>query len=339
MGTVGVVMAGGGGTRMRASGVAMPKPLVPVAGVPLLVRAVCALIRHDLTDVVVCLGPGQPEIVRLARGEAEPLVAAAGGRLDIVVESAPLGNIGGVRAVLGRADTALVVYADNLTTLDLAAVLRHHAEAGAAMTLATHDEQFRIPYGRLTVKDGEVVGYEEKPQISVQAASAVTALAPSALEQLPLDRPTGMVDLCCMLLEREARVSAYRHAAAWVDVNDAAALSRAHALLARHTAEIELWWREPARRDRTVVLGSGGLLVPDGVALATESPWAAPDGSWGFPAGAPVELDTLEQGRPVRYRVRPMLAGADVPAGWSRLADDAVTRSPLVARLLTALVG
>src|SRR5436305_1018093 len=50
-------MAGGRGERMRASGVAVPKPLVLVRGTPLVEHNLLQLLRHGFDDVVVSV-PG-----------------------------------------------------------------------------------------------------------------------------------------------------------------------------------------------------------------------------------------------------------------------------------------
>ena len=53
MSTLALVMAGGTGERMLASGSRVPKPLVPVLGVPLLERNLWALIRHGIRQIAV----------------------------------------------------------------------------------------------------------------------------------------------------------------------------------------------------------------------------------------------------------------------------------------------
>jgi NDP-sugar pyrophosphorylase family protein len=233
--TVALLMAGGRGERMRASGVEVPKPLVPVRGTPLIEHNLRQLLRHGLDEIVVSVpGDGGP-IGEYADGRLAAVASAAGARLRVLAEEVPLGNIGCAGLLHGEWDV-LAVYADNLTSLDLGDVLRHHGESGAALTLAAHDEPFRLPYGRLEIADGSVVGYSEKPTISVTVCSAVVVLGPDATAVLPPDRPAGLVDLTVDLLRRGLRVSAYRHAAPWVDVNDADGVRRAEALLDEHPA-------------------------------------------------------------------------------------------------------
>jgi NDP-sugar pyrophosphorylase family protein len=247
MHTVALLMAGGRGERMRASGVLVPKPLVEVAGATVLERNLVALLRAGLREIVVSAPAAEPEIgaVTLERGRA--LCEAAGVGLSLLVEDEPLGNIGCARQLAGRTDEVLVTYADNLTTLDLRLVLAHHRTSGAALTLAAHEEPLRLPYGELEVVRGEVVAYREKPEWRPLVCSAVSVLGPAALEVPRADAPTGLVDLFRGVRRNGGLVVAFSHTAPWVDVNDAAAIRRADELVAIHRAGFEQWWDEGVR--------------------------------------------------------------------------------------------
>jgi NDP-sugar pyrophosphorylase family protein len=226
-------MAGGRGERMRASGVELPKPLVPVAGVPLIDWNLRALLRRGFDDIIVAVPPEPASVAEYVERRLQPAAAAAGARLRLLRETSPLGNIGCAGALHGQGDV-LVVYADNVTALDLGELVEHHRAARAALTLAVHDEPFRLPYGRLALEGERVVAYDEKPEVAVAIASGVAVLGPDATAALPGDRPTGIADLANELLGRGLPVAAHRHDAAWVDVNDASALPRAAALVERH---------------------------------------------------------------------------------------------------------
>jgi NDP-mannose synthase len=228
-------MAGGRGERMRASGVDVPKPLVAVRGVPLVEHNLRRLLACGFTEIAVSV-PDDGQVRKFAEDRLAALATAAGATLKILAEATPLGNIG-CAAMLRGEGNVLAVYADNLTALDLRQVAAHHEKSSAALTLAAHDERFRLPYGRLDVRDGRVVGYAEKPSIAVTVSSAVAVLGPPATEALSGNRPAGLVDLTMELLRRGLTVAAYRHAAPWVDVNTADDVRRAETLLEEHSAE------------------------------------------------------------------------------------------------------
>jgi mannose-1-phosphate guanylyltransferase/phosphomannomutase len=156
--------------------------------------------------------------------------------MTVYAEDPPLGNIGCAGRVAESERSVLAVYADNLTTLPLQAIVAHHVGERAALTLAVHEEPFQVPYGRVGVRNGRVTSYQEKPTFRVPVCSAVTVLGPAALDALPADRPTGLADLTVRLLDRGQPVAAFHHDCAWVDVNDARAVTQAEKLMHSHSA-------------------------------------------------------------------------------------------------------
>jgi dTDP-glucose pyrophosphorylase len=243
--TIAVVMAGGRGERMRSSGRSLPKPLVRIRGVPLLERSLYPLLRAGFSDIVIAAPATMPEVSSFARTRCDALARSRGARLSVFEETTPLGNTGCAALAAPGATTVLVVYADNLTSLNIAAILAHHRETEASLTLATHVEAFPSPYGELTVVDGRVTAYREKPVRHALVCSAVSVLGPDALAELKEARPVGLSDLCNALIHRGALVSEFRHEALWIDVNDVGKVADAERLLADNPAAFECWADPP----------------------------------------------------------------------------------------------
>jgi NDP-sugar pyrophosphorylase family protein len=229
---VALLMAGGRGERMRGSGCAVPKPLVPVAGVPLLERNLGMLLEAGFRDIYVAVSPQLPEVGHFVQTRGVALAEAANASVRCLTESRPLGNIGAAGELRGLSRPVLVAFADNLTSLDLAALVAHHARSAAALTIATHLEPFRIPYGEVRSEDGRVTAYLEKPERRIPVASGTYVLGAEAVELLPRGQRAEVAWLVEALLARGSRVMSFPHEACWVDVNDAAALRRAEELLA-----------------------------------------------------------------------------------------------------------
>ncbi|MGH7515107.1 MAG: nucleotidyltransferase family protein [Gemmatimonadales bacterium] len=230
--TTALIMAGGRGERMRAGGRTTPKPLVPIGGIPLLERNVLSLLHSGFQDLVVAVPSEAPQIAQFVRGRCQALAAGLGARLELFQETTPLGNIGAAAVIERGNDDVLVVYADNLTALDLNALVRHHRDSDSCLTAAVHVEPTRIPYGEVELTEGLVTAYREKPEREVVIASGLYVLRADAIAQLPQGRPRGASWLVNRLLEAGLRVAAFPHDAAWIDVNDEAGVERAERLVA-----------------------------------------------------------------------------------------------------------
>lgn len=228
----GLVMAGGAGERMRRSGSALPKPLVPVAGRPLLEWNLLALLRAGLRDIHVSVAAADGPVRDFARSRCADLARRHGADFAVIEEPRPLGSIGAAACLSGRGDV-VAVNADNLTSLDLRAVLAAHRAEGAALTLAVHDEPFPIPYGQVTTEHGRVIAYREKPSLAVRVCSAVSVLGAQAVHAIAPGEAIGLPALANRLLQAGGAVHAFHHAAPWIDVNDLSARERAEALVSR----------------------------------------------------------------------------------------------------------
>lgn len=256
---VGLVMAGGRGVRMqRSTGAKTPKPQVRVGGVPLLERNLYMLLRAGVARIVIAVPSHSPGLCRFAETRCVQIGRALGAEVEVFVEESPLGTVGAAALVEAPRDASLlVVNADNLTDLDLAELAGRHLRSTAAMTVATHRHPFRIPFAEITMEDGRVLAYREKPTLPVQVSSAVYLLGPAARALLRAREPADVPDLVGRLLAADQRVECFPHDAAWIDVNDAESLEAAEAMLSGHRDNFDCW---SPRRDEDVV---GCLLQHD----------------------------------------------------------------------------
>jgi bifunctional UDP-N-acetylglucosamine pyrophosphorylase/glucosamine-1-phosphate N-acetyltransferase len=152
-----VVLAAGEGKRFRS---ALPKPLHPLAGRPLLwhVLAATAPLKADRTVVVVGVG-------------AEEVTAAAErfdvGPLELAVQPEPRGTgdaLATALPLLPRGGQVLVLYGDTplVTTALLERLLEGHRSAQAAATILTCQPDDPSGYGRvLRDADGAITGVVE----------------------------------------------------------------------------------------------------------------------------------------------------------------------------------
>ena len=270
-----LVMAGGQGERMQSSGVPVPKPLVAVCGVPLLERNLWSLARTEVARVVVSVACGADRTEACAREVGGALAQARSFGFEVLVETEPLGNVGCAGALRGRADDVLLLYADNLTLLPLADLVARHRESGSDLTLAAHRQAFRMPFGALDLERGRVTGYHEKPSVEYTVSSAVCVLGAAALERLD-GRPAGLADLAQGLVAQGRHVAAYEHASPWIDVNDAASIVAAEALVRDHRHAFECWAPEVhATRMLWIARGPEGVIV---------GPGEGAGGSWALPS-------------------------------------------------------
>lgn len=152
------MLTAGLGTRLQPLTTVRAKPAIPVAGVPMIHRILRRLAAAGVTDAVLNL-----------HHLPDTLARVVGDGLDLGVrvrysweQPQVLGSAGGPRQALPllASDPLLIVNGDTLSNVDLAALERAHAAAGAQVTLALVPNREYERYGGVVLDgDGRVTGF------------------------------------------------------------------------------------------------------------------------------------------------------------------------------------
>jgi mannose-1-phosphate guanylyltransferase/phosphomannomutase len=148
-----VIIAGGLGTRAASlTGDRIPKALLPVAGVPIIVRQMRVLRREGVTRLSVLAGHLGDHL----RPALEPEAAALGLELRIIVEPKPLGTAGCLTALDPGAPETLIVYGDMLFDVALAPFQDFHRRKNAILTVVAHPNDHPRSSDLIVERDGLV---------------------------------------------------------------------------------------------------------------------------------------------------------------------------------------
>jgi NDP-sugar pyrophosphorylase family protein len=154
-----VVLSAGYGTRLGELTEGLPKPLLPVAGRPILEHIIRNLVWHGFDEIAINLH-FRPELIREHFGDG----SALGARLTYSYEPELLGTAGALASLRPfLADGPFIAhYGDVLTDHDFTAMLRFHRERQALLTLLVHK---RSGSNSVVVLDNEqhVVEFIERP--------------------------------------------------------------------------------------------------------------------------------------------------------------------------------
>jgi D,D-heptose 1,7-bisphosphate phosphatase len=131
-----VIAAGGKGTRLKQVTADLPKPMVEVAGKPLLEHQVLLARRHGVRDILILTGFGAEQIEQYF-GDG----AAWGVRIQYQREAEPLGSAGAlINAFEKLQESFVLMYGDTLLNVDLSRMLAAHpAQASATLFLHPND--------------------------------------------------------------------------------------------------------------------------------------------------------------------------------------------------------
>src|SRR5438132_1681787 len=225
-----VVMAGGEGSRLRPLTSRQPKPLVPVAGRPIMEHILLHLRRHQMREVIATVQYLGASIRNYFGDGSEQGVA-----LTYSVEDSPLGTAGSVMLARQQLNEPfLVISGDALTDVDLGAAVRFHREHRALATIVLKPVPNPLEYGVVVVDDGGAVQrFIEKPRwrevISDLANTGIYILDPAVFEFFRAGEVTDWSgDVFPKLLKQGEHVFGWIADGYWEDVGSHAAYVKAN---------------------------------------------------------------------------------------------------------------
>ena len=177
-----VLMAGGRGTRISEFFPDIPKPLIPIAGVPVLEREIVSLRNQGFTEIILTIGYMADKIKDYFEDGSK-----WGVNISYFVEEKPLGNAGAL-FFLNLKEDFLLLNADAVFDVDFNRMVGFHKEKGGLVTLFTHPNSHPYDSGLIIAReDGEVEKWlakeDERPEFYKNRVNAgLHIISPKVLE-------------------------------------------------------------------------------------------------------------------------------------------------------------
>ncbi|WP_084221425.1 sugar phosphate nucleotidyltransferase [Shewanella fidelis] len=230
----GMILAAGKGTRIKPISYAIPKPMIPILGRPVMESMIQLFAKHGIDKIVVntshlaeiienYFGDGHHFNVQLSYSyEAK--------EVNGKFVSQALGSAGGMRKIQDFSgffdETFVVVCGDAWIDLDLKEAIEQHKQHGGLATIITRevDPSEVSKYGVVvTDKYNQVTSFQEKPAaeeaLSNNINTGIYIFEPAIFDFIPknIEFDIGN-DLFPLLVERQANFYAIKMDFQWLDV-------------------------------------------------------------------------------------------------------------------------
>ena len=207
-----VIMAGGRGTRIAELFPDIPKPLIPIDGMPILEREIRSLASQGFKDLILTVGYLADKIISYF-GDGSQL----GVKIDYFVEETPLGNAGALFQLKDKIgeEPFLLLNADAAFDVDFNRMLDFHKKHGGLITLFTHPNSHPYDSGLIIANQDRYVEKwlskeDERPQWYKNRVNAGLHVVDPKVLELSLKKldiepmtgfPKGKVDLDRQILK------------------------------------------------------------------------------------------------------------------------------------------
>jgi len=197
-----MILAAGKGTRVQPLTYELPKPMIPLAGKPVMAYLIEHVARHGVGEIMVNVAYLHDKIEDYF-GDGQQYGVQIGysfegySTTDGTVVPKPLGSAGGMKKIQQFSnffdETTIVLCGDAVIDLDITAAVAEHRARGALATVITKE----VPWDKVSSygvviadKDGRVRSFQEKPAReearSNCASTGIYIFEPAALDLIPI---------------------------------------------------------------------------------------------------------------------------------------------------------
>jgi len=248
---LGIIMAGGQGSRLRPITDVRPKPMVEVLGRPVIDFVKDSMLQGGVDNLIVTTGyRGDMLADHVEHWNTDGRTAR------INQEATPMGTAGSVRLLLDEiTETVIIGSGDSVASFDVAALLEAHKRSGAKATMALWEVEDPSPFGIVglsTTNDGEVDGelregyirrFKEKPTPEEAFSNVINAglyiLEPEVMALVPEgEKYDFSKNLFPRLLEMGWPMYGQAINGVWFDVGSPSELIRAQNVLIERKDEL-----------------------------------------------------------------------------------------------------
>ena len=221
-----LIMAGGFGKRLLPLTKTVPKPMLRIAGKPILehiiLRAKAEGFCHFLISVFYL-----DQQIREYFGDGDRW----GINIKYLIEPKPLGTAGALAFIDPVPMHDIVVTnGDIMSDIPLRKILSYHQSHNAIATMAVHYQEWENPYGVVETNGVNILEVSEKPVQKNKINAGVYVISPKAIVQLDRNRALDMTDLFSLMIQRSEKVVAYPLHEQWLDIGRHEDLAKAERL-------------------------------------------------------------------------------------------------------------
>jgi dTDP-glucose pyrophosphorylase len=209
-----LIMAGGKGTRLHPQTLNCPKPLLPIAGKPILEHIIERAKNQGFTNFVLAINY-LGHMIEDYFGDGDKF----GVKIQYLRENLPLGTAGALSLLDPKPDSSfIIINGDVISEINYVELLNYHRQNSASATMAVRRYEWQNPFGVVETQGLEIIGFEEKPITRSHINAGVYAFEPSALSLLGKSEPCDMPTLLKRLQEKSKLVIAFPMHESWLDI-------------------------------------------------------------------------------------------------------------------------
>jgi dTDP-glucose pyrophosphorylase len=218
-----VVMAGGKGMRLRPLTEKLPKPMIRVAGRPLLERIVLHLVSYGICRIFISVNH-LAQVISDYFGDGSNY----GTKIEYLREDDPLGSGGAISLLPEIPEQALLVMnGDLVVDTNFTDIIEFHSQNDFYATMGVYSYFHQVPFGCVEIQDNRLAGLEEKPILEKMVNAGIYVLSPQAVSAIPKNTYFPITTLFEDAIKNNLVCGAFPVEKEWLDIGSPQQLRQA----------------------------------------------------------------------------------------------------------------
>lgn len=209
-----VIMAGGKGTRLRPMTNNIPKPLLKIAGKPIIQHVIDHLDRFMVKKLWITVNYKSDEIKNFFHNQSLNHL-----KINFIKETFPMGTIGSVTKIKNfTSDYVLILNGDLITNINFEEFYLKCIKSNADIGIVSVPYNVSIPYAVLETKGENVKRLKEKPTYQYQSNGGMYLIKKEIFKHIPDNSFYNVTDLIDKIIRLNFKVIFYSFFDYWLDI-------------------------------------------------------------------------------------------------------------------------
>lgn len=200
-----IIMAGGIGARLQPYTDVLPKPLIPIDGMPIIEHIIRQFLKYGCNNFNIVVNYKR-NMIKAYFDDIEKDY-----QIDYILEEKQLGTGGGISLLQGVINqTFILSNCDILIDENLVNVYKKHKKEKNIITMICARKNYVIPYGVVSLnQDGKIDKMQEKPQIDFLTNTGCYIVEPTVINEMEYNEPIDFPSIIQKYIVRGQNVGVY----------------------------------------------------------------------------------------------------------------------------------
>jgi len=208
------ILAGGKGNRLQPLTKDIPKPMVKIAGQPILEILLDNIKKQNFINILISVNYKKEIIINHFKKEyKQPL------KITYVKENKPLGTAGSIGLIKEKITKPFfIMNADLIYKINYREILKFFFKSESDFVIVCHYHHYQLPFGEVVCEKNKLLSIKEKPVKKYLVSSGIYLAFPKIQKLVKHNEYLDMPELITLLMKKKYNINVMINDNYWQDI-------------------------------------------------------------------------------------------------------------------------